>query len=63
MSNKPDKEVNSAKKAKKAKKKTVNFNNFKVDFDLNLNKNFNTNDLLKKKFNITPPDDLKESKK
>jgi L-rhamnose mutarotase len=49
MSNKPDKKVKSAKKAKK---KTVNFNNFKVDFDLNLNKSFNTNDLLKKKFNI-----------
>lgn len=60
MSNKPDKKVKSVKKAKK---KTVNFNNFKVDFDLNLNKSFNTNDLLKKKFNIMPNEDLKKSKK
>jgi hypothetical protein len=57
MSNKPDKK---AKSVKKAKKKTANFNNFKVDFDLNLNKSFNTNDLLKKKFNILPNEDLKK---
>jgi hypothetical protein len=60
MNNKPDKKVKSVKKAKK---KTVNFNNFKVDFDLNLNKSFNTNDLLKKKLNIMPNKDLKKSKK
>ena len=58
MSNIPTNEGKSAKEKKKPKKKLSNFNNFKVDFDLNLNKSFNSNDILKKNINILPTRNL-----
>ena len=60
MSNKPEK---SMKPAKNKLKKNVNFKNFKVDFDLNLNKTFNTSDILKKEFKISTSEDLKITNK
>ena len=60
MSNKPEKGM---KPAKNKLKKNVNFKNFKVDFDLNLNKTFNTRDILKKEFNISTSEDLKINNK
>ena len=60
MSNKPEKEM---KPAKNKMKKNVNFKNFKVDFDLNLNKTFNTSDILKKEFKFSKSEDLKITKK
>ena len=60
MSNKPEKEMKSAKKKMK---KNVNFKNFKVDFDLNLNKTFNTSDILKKEFKYSTSEDLKITNK
>jgi hypothetical protein len=60
MSNKPEKEI---KPAKSKMKKNVNFKNFKVDFDLNLNKTFNTTDVLKKEFKILTSEELKITNK
>jgi hypothetical protein len=58
MSNIPTNEGKPANEKKKPKKKLSNFNNFKVDFDLNLNKSFNSNDILKKNINILPTRNL-----
>lgn len=63
MSNIPTNEGKSAKGKKKPKKKLSNFNNFKVDFDLNLNKSFNSNDILKKNINILPTRNLNKNNK
>jgi hypothetical protein len=60
MSNKPEKEI---KPAKNKVKKNINFKNFKVDFDLNLNKTFNTTDVLKKEFKILTSEELKITNK
>jgi hypothetical protein len=63
MSNIPTNEGKPAKEKKKPKKKLSNFNNFKVDFDLNLNKSFNSNDILKKNINILPTRNLNKRTK
>ncbi len=63
MSNKPEKEMKPAKNNKNKMKKNVNFKNFKVDFDLNLNKTFNTSDILKKEFKFSASEDLKNTNK
>lgn len=60
MSNKPEKEM---KPTKNKLKKNINFKNFKVDFDLNLNKTFNTTDILKKEFKISTSEELKITNK
>ena len=60
MSNKHE---NEKKPTKNKLKKNINFKNFKVDFDLNLNKTFNTRDILKKEFNISTSEDLKINNK
>ena len=59
MSNKPEKEMKPTKKLKK----NINFKNFKVDFDLNLNKTFNTTDILKKEFKISTSEESKITNK
>ena len=63
MRNIPKNEGKPAKGKKKPKKKLSNFNNFKVDFDLNLNKSFNSNDILKKNINILPTRNLNKNNK